>query len=143
MAKKQKLIALADHQKAVADPELRLELITPRIVGYWGAYVELEAHPEVEAGHRGYYRGMVDNVARLLGSLGVEAVGGDAIQTATSRIALGIPAELAVSGRIERLYRAHYLREHDHLRYEAERLWVVLEARSEELAGCTFQEVLA
>lgn len=155
MAKK-KLIGLAEHQRTVAEPAhpaaSNIHYLVPTIVGQWGAYVELQAHAVADASYsaesiaesqQAYYRGLADGLARLLALLGVEAVGGDAINAATSRISKTVPAALAVSGRIERLYRAYYLEETDHVRYEAERLWAVLEARSEELAGCPFQTVLA
>lgn len=150
MAKKIK--GLAEHQAAVVDGAPQdLNYIVPTLVGDWGAYVEVQANAiatEMSPGHileaqQSVYRELADGVARLLEVVGVTKISDEAKAAATSRIAQTIPGALAVSRRVERLYRAYYLEETDHVRYEAERLWATLEARSPDLAGCPFQEVLA
>ena len=59
-----------------------------------------------------------------------------------SRFTLNLDPMVAISGRVDRIYRAFRLDEPEVLMREAEFLWVTLAARSKDVCGEEFKHVL-
>lgn len=127
-----------------------VDYLVPTLVADWGALVQLDAdaaefdnEAQITQFRVDAYRQMADTAALLLALYGIESASGDAITTVTSRISSQMDARLQLSSRVDRLYRAYRLGELDHVRYEAELLWVALEYRAEAVTEHSFKEVLA
>jgi hypothetical protein len=150
------MISLADFQATVPSEreELATELdyLVPALVGAWGDLVTCTAADLVERRRADdaqraqayHYKQLATHTALLLRGFGIDAVGGDEIMVVTSKLASLTDPWVALSTRVDRIFRAYRLGEEERVRHEAELLWVGLAHHCPAInEGQTFEDVLS
>jgi len=150
------MISLADVQSRlpVQRDELAKELdyLVPAVVAFWGDVAGMTARSlsedwkpkETQVGRAFLYKGLASATAHLLKGFDIDAVGGDEVSVVTSKLASLTDPWVALSTRVDRLFRAYRLGEEERVRHEAQLLWVALEHHCPAInEGQTFEDVLA
>lgn len=149
------MISLAQYQSKIEGrfPEGMLipDYLIPALVGEWGSLAAVSAtaiganwdEATTQGMTQDAYQNLADLTARLLALFSVEAVGGDEVASVSSKLSKLVDPLVAISNRVDRLYRAYRDGELDRVRYEASLLWVTLDTRSKAITGAPFEAVLA
>lgn len=144
---------LAKYQSTLSESEPLAtgdDFLVPSIVQNWGDLVGVLPSSivgewdttRIEQGLANSYEAIAAEVATLLAEHGVSEVHEDDLAQARSRWASRVDAWVALSTRVDALYRAYRLRDETALVPAAAKLWATLEVRCSDVTGQAWTAVL-